>query len=214
MRSGTVTPLRFLSRREASLRIEGEGVYLRIPRRHDFEQWTRVRSTSRRFLEPWEPTWARDDLTRRSFMRRIERYDADYREGRALPLFLFLSGSDRLIGGLNVTNIRRAAAQSCMIGYWMSEENAGKGLMLSGLEAAIPYIFETLQLHRIEAACIPGNNRSVRLLEKANFQREGYLRGYLKINGEWRDHHLYALLAPDWRNTGRQFNLSEHSAGS
>ncbi len=197
-----MSPLRFLHRRGAELRIDGEGVYLRFPSRRDYPKWSKVRGSSRRFLEPWEPVWSRDDLTRHSFNRRIDRYEQDYREGRAVPLFLFLSGSNELVGGLNIGNIRRAAAQSCMIGYWMSEDSAGKGLMLAGLKAAIPYIFETLQLHRIEAACIPENNRSVRLLEKANFQYEGYLRGYLKINGQWRDHHLYALLAADLARDG------------
>ena len=176
--------------------------------------WSQVRGSSRRFLEPWEPTWSRDDLTRKSFHRRIERYELDYRDGRAVPLFLFLAEDHRLVGGLNIGNIRRAAAQSCMIGYWMSEEHAGKGLMLAGLKAAIPYIFETLRLHRIEAACIPDNNRSVRLLEKANFRYEGYLRGYLKINGEWRDHHLYALLASDGLEDGSREKTSEKNTGS
>ena len=104
-----MTPLRFLSRREAALRIDGEGIYLRFPSRRDFEKWSSVRSTSRRFLEPWEPTWSRDDLTKRSFQRRIERYELDYHDGRAVPLFLFLSEDDQLIGGLNIGNIRRAA---------------------------------------------------------------------------------------------------------
>lgn len=176
--------------------------------------WSHVRGSSRRFLEPWEPVWSHDDLTRRSFNRRIGRYEHDYREGKAIALFLFLSDSNRLVGGLNIGNIRRAAAQSCMIGYWMSQESAGKGLMLAGLRAAIPYIFETLQLHRIEAACIPENNRSVRLLEKANFQYEGYLRGYLKINGKWRDHHLYALLADDPARDGPATAKTKENTGS
>ena len=209
-----VTPLRFLSRREAVLRLEGNGVYLRFPERRDYEKWSKVRSSSRRFLEPWEPTWSRDDLTKRAFLRRIERYELDYRDGRAVPLFLFLSDDDQLVGGLNIGNIRRAAAQSCMIGYWMSEESAGKGLMLAGLKTAMPYIFETLRLHRVEAACIPDNNRSVRLLEKANFRREGYLRDYLKINGEWRDHHLYSFLSSDWDAGARTPLLSERNTGS
>jgi ribosomal-protein-alanine N-acetyltransferase len=192
-----VSALRLLSRRESTPRLFGDGVYLRFPLRRDFRIWSEVRSASRRFLEPWEPTWPRDDLTRRSYYRRIGRYEHDYADGNSIPLFLFTENDDRLIGGLNIGNIRRAAAQSCMIGYWMAEESAGKGLMLAGLNAAIPYIFGALRLHRIEAACIPENKRSLRLLEKANFKYEGYLKGYLKINGEWRDHHLYALLHGD-----------------
>lgn len=192
-----MSALRLLSRRETALRLNGDAVYLRLPKRIDHKMWADVRAASKRFLEPWEPTWPVDDLTRRSFHRRIQRYERDFQDGKAVPLFLFLNDGDRLVGGLNISNIRRAAAQSCMIGYWMAQDNAGKGLMLAGLRAAIPYIFQTLRLHRIEAACIPDNERSVRLLEKAHFRHEGYLRGYLKINGKWRDHHLYALLSSD-----------------
>ncbi|MCY1309967.1 putative ribosomal N-acetyltransferase YdaF [compost metagenome] len=84
-----------------------------------------------------------------------------------------------------------------MIGYWMGERFAGKGHMAQAVKLAIPYIFSSLQLHRIEAACIPENHRSIRLLEKAGFQREGYLREYLKINGQWRDHLMFSLLSQD-----------------
>lgn len=192
-----MSALRLLSRRESTPHLSGESVYLRFPLRRDHRQWAEVRENSRRFLEPWEPTWPQNDLTRRSFHYRIGRYERDYSEGAAVPLFLFSASDHKLIGGLNISNIRRAASESCMIGYWMAEHAAGKGLMLEGLKAAIPYIFGTLRLHRIEAACIPENKRSLRLLEKANFKYEGYLRGYLKINGEWRDHHLFALLGDD-----------------
>ena len=102
-----------------------------------------------------------------------------------------------MIGGLTIGYIRRGAAQCCMIGYWMGERHAGQGHMVAALQLVIPYIFSSLQLHRIEAACIPENERSIRLLEKAGFQREGYLRDYLKINGQWRDHLMFSLLARD-----------------
>ena len=75
--------------------------------------------------------------------------------------------------------------------------------MFAALQLVIPYIFAGLELHRIEAACIPDNARSIRLLEKAGFQREGYLRGYLKINGQWHDHVMFSLLATD-ADTGRK----------
>lgn len=192
-----MSALRLLSRRDGTPHLQGKRVYLRFPLRRDYRSWAQVREDSRQFLEPWEPTWPQNDLTRRAFYRRIGRYEQDYSEGNTLPLFLFTAHDDQLVGGLNISNIRRAASESCMIGYWMAEHAAGKGLMLDGLKAAIPYIFGTLRLHRIEAACIPENKRSLRLLEKANFQYEGYLRGYLKINGEWRDHHLFALLKDD-----------------
>jgi len=110
-----------------------------------------------------------------------------------------------LLGGITIGYIRRGAAQSCMIGYWMGERFAGQGHMFAALQLVIPYIFAGLELHRIEAACIPDNARSIRLLEKAGFQREGYLRGYLKINGQWHDHVMFSRLASD-ADTGRKPN--------
>ena len=106
-------------------------------------------------------------------------------------------GATFLVGGITIGHIRRGAGQNCMIGYWMGERHAGHGHMFAALKLAIPYIFSSLELHRIEAACIPENSRSIRLLEKAGFEREGYLRQYLRINGKWRDHVLFSLLSDD-----------------
>lgn len=188
---------RFLSRPDDPVLLEGKDVYLRLPQLSDYEEWRKLRQASRRFLEPWEPTWGADDLTRASFRLRVRRYEQDYQRGQAVPFFIFLKSGDVLVGGLTIGYIRRGAAQSCMIGYWMGETHAGRGHMHDALDAVIPYAFKVLRLHRIEAACIPDNARSIGLLEKVGFRREGYLRGYLKINGAWRDHVLYARLAGD-----------------
>lgn len=188
---------RFLSRQSDTVALESETHLLRLPRFADYRQWYPLRSESRRFLEPWEPTWRNDELTESSFRARVVRNEQEFASGQALPLFLFLKAEQQLLGGLTIGYIRRGASQCCMVGYWMGERHAGCGHMLSALKLAIPYIFGELQLHRIEAACIPDNERSIRLLEKAGFQREGYLREYLKINGEWRDHVMYSLLAGD-----------------
>lgn len=186
---------RFLSRPSESVTIRGRGIYLRLPEFADHEEWRRLRLNSRRFLEPWEPTWGQDELGRAAFRLRVRRYENDFVRGLSVPLFIFLRQTDALVGGITLGYIRRGAAQSCMIGYWMGEAYAGKGYMHDALDAVVPYAFDVLRLHRLEAACIPDNTRSIGLLEKAGFQREGYLRGYLKINGVWRDHVLYARLS-------------------
>lgn len=188
---------RFLSRQSDTVNIEDDVHLLRLPRFADYRQWYQLRSESRRFLEPWEPTWRNDELTESSFRARVVRNEQEFASGQALPLFLFHKPEQLLLGGITIGYIRRGAAQCCMVGYWMGERHAGRGHMLAALKLTIPYIFTGLQLHRIEAACIPDNVRSIRLLEKAGFQREGYLREYLKINGEWRDHVMYSLLAGD-----------------
>jgi [ribosomal protein S5]-alanine N-acetyltransferase len=191
---------RFRNRTQEEFRIEGQKTILRNPVIGDFAEWSRLRAASRAFLEPWEPRWAEDDLTRGAFRYRIRRYEIDREAGVALPLFVCQKGNGRIVGGVTLGSIRRGVAESCSLGYWMGEQHAGKGLMSDALRALIPHVFDRMQLHRIEAACIPDNARSQRLLEKVGFRREGYLNGYLKINGAWRDHLLYALVAEDWQS--------------
>lgn len=185
--------LRFLTRQNDTPELRGPDHYLRLPRHSDYKQWREVRSESRRFLQPWEPLWHADELTYSAFRLRVTRNSQECASGIAVPLLIF-DYEDRLLGGITIGNIRRGAAQCCMIGYWMGEKYAGNGHMSAALKLVIPYIFKGLQLHRIEAACIPDNSKSIRLLENAGFQREGLLRDYLKINGSWRDHALYALV--------------------
>ncbi len=201
---------RFLSRPSCPVLIEGKRIYARLPEMADYEPWRRLRMDSRRFLEPWEPTWGPDDLSRASFRLRVRRYEQDFARGLSVPLFIFLSDGDTLVGGLTLGYIRRGASQSTMVGYWMGEAHAGRGLMREALDMVVPYAFDVLRLHRIEAACIPDNTRSIHLLEKAGFEREGYLRDYLKINGVWRDHVLYARLAD--RRGGAKSNSGKAKA--
>lgn len=188
---------RFLSRQPDTPELYGDNHLLRLPRHSDYRQWYKLRSESRAFLQPWEPVWRPDELTEASFRTRVIRSGQEYVSGLAVPLLLFRREGEVLLGGLTIGYIRRGAAQSCMIGYWMGEKHAGQGHMLAALKVAIPYIYGGLQLHRIEAACIPENWKSVRLLEKAGFEREGLLRKYLKINGEWRDHLMFSRLPED-----------------
>ncbi|PWE58071.1 30S ribosomal protein S5 alanine N-acetyltransferase [Metarhizobium album] len=194
---------RFLSRQPETVELVGDALTLRLPRYGDFRQWHQLRAESRAFLEPWEPTWRHDELTESAFRRRVQRNEQEYASGQAAPFFLFRKADNALLGGMTIGYIRRGAAQSCMIGYWMGEKYAGQGHMFAALRLVIPYIFSGLQLHRIEAACIPDNTRSIRLLEKAGFRREGHLREYLKINGQWRDHVMFSRLATDGEMDGK-----------
>lgn len=177
--------------------IQGDGVFLRVPEMTDFPQWAALREASRDFLTPWEPTWPADDLNRSAFRRRLRRYSEDVRSDQAYPFFVFEKDQQRLLGGLTLTNVRRGVAQAASVGYWIGLPYARHGYMTAALRAVIPFAFEALHLHRIEAACIPTNDASIRLLEKTGFQREGYAREYLCINGIWQDHLLYARLKGD-----------------
>ena len=177
--------------------LAGEAVVLRPPQMSDYLEWATLREVSRDFLTPWEPTWPPDDLTRASFRRRIKRYFEDQRGDLAYPFFIFRRNDNVLIGGLTLANVRRGCAQACSLGYWMGQDYARRGYMTSAVRAMIPFAFGVLRLHRVEAACIPANVASIRLLEKTGFQREGFARQYLCIDGAWQDHLLYARLKED-----------------
>lgn len=180
--------------------VDGNRVVLRAPQMTDFPAWERLRGESRAFLSPWEPVWGADDLTRAGFRRRLRHYAEDMRADMSYPFFIFRRTDAALVGGVTLANVRRGVAQAGSVGYWIGERFARQGLMTDALTALIPYLFDDLKLHRIEAACIPTNVPSMRLLERCGFVREGFARRYLCINGVWQDHYLYARLVDDPRH--------------
>ncbi|MGE3872791.1 MAG: GNAT family N-acetyltransferase [Parvibaculaceae bacterium] len=173
------------------------GIELRVPEMGDYESWAALRLESRAFLTPWEPSWPQDDLTRNAFRSRVKRYIRDIEGDIAYPFFVFHAEDDDLIGAVTLSNIRRGVAQTGSVGYWIGAAFARQGHMTSALAALLPFAFGHLHLHRLEAACIPVNLASIRLLTKSGFRQEGLARKYLKINGRWEDHLLFGRLADD-----------------
>lgn len=179
--------------------LRGDGLFLRPAAPTDFAAWARLRAASRSFLEPWEPTWPEDDLTQAAFRRRLRRQEEDIARDEAYPFLIFDQTSDELLGGVTLGGIRRGVAQTGTLGYWMGAAHARNGRMTRAVAATVEFAFLKLRLHRVEAACIPDNAPSIRLLRRNGFQREGYARGYLKIDGAWRDHVLFGLVDSDPR---------------
>jgi ribosomal-protein-alanine N-acetyltransferase len=177
--------------------LRGGGLYLRPAQSDDYLAWSALRESSREFLTPWEPIWPADDLTRGAFRRRLRRQADEIARDESFPFLIFQEGSNILLGGLTIGGIRRGVAQTATLGYWMGAPHAGKGHMTRAVAVAIAFGFSTLRLHRLEAACIPANTASATLLERNGFQREGFARAYLCINGDWRDHYLFGLLEGD-----------------
>lgn len=177
--------------------IRTENLILRAPMASDYTAWTILRLESREFLSPWEPVWNEDDLTRTSFRLRVKRAAREIASDEAYSLFILDSRSEALLGGLTLGLIRRGVAQACTLGYWMGQRHAGKGHMTEAVRGALRFAFTDLALHRVEAACLPNNEPSRRLLERVGFQPEGLARAYLRINGAWADHLLYAALSSD-----------------
>ena len=182
---------------DRGLALSGGGVKLRPPRITDHAAWSELRMRSREFLQPWEPIWPSDDLTKSAFRRRLAAYARDIDLDQAYPLFIFRAKDEALLGGITLSNVRRGVAQMASVGYWIGQPHARKGHMLAAVRTIAPFAFQRLGLHRLEAACIPENTPSRELLLKAGFRLEGEARAYLKINGVWRDHLLFGMLAGD-----------------
>ncbi len=193
-------PRLFLSRSDP-FRLSGQRVYLRMPERGDWEAWASLRASSRRFLEPWEPSWPPDALSRLSFRARVARYVEDWRTDQAYNFFVF-ADDDALVGGIGLSNVRRGVSETASLGYWVGEPYARQGYMSAALPLVLDFSFERLRLHRVEAACLPINVPSRALLTRAGFHQEGHARQYLCIEGKWQDHLLFAMLSADWRKPG------------
>jgi [ribosomal protein S5]-alanine N-acetyltransferase len=171
---------------------KGRRTQLRAPSVDDFQQWRNLRNISQNFLTPWEPTWRDDELLLSSFRKRISHYSKLAHDDQAYPFFIW-SNDDTLLGAITISNLRRGVAQMATLGYWIGEPFIRQGFMTDALQATIGFSKKELDLHRLEAACLPRNTASVQLLQGAGFVREGHAASYLKINDQWEDHILWGL---------------------
>lgn len=185
--------------RRRKVRLETDRISLRAPQHADFRAWTALRQASAEFLTPWEPTWSADHLSRKAFTNRVYWAQRSIAAGTAVPLFLVRRADDVLLGAITLDNIRRGPAQAGTLGYWIGAPFAREGYMREAIEALVYHAFQTLDLSRIEAACLKENRASRGVLEKSGFKYEGVAQSYLQINGRWRNHVLYANLRGDRR---------------
>ncbi len=172
--------------------IRGRSLNLRPPAICDYAAWAELRALSRAHLTPWEPSWSQDELSRLMYRRRLRAYARDLRDDAGYSFFIVDANCGRLLGGVTLSNIRRGASQSASLGYWMGAPYIGRGRMQEAVRTLLPFAFGALRLHRLEAATMPRNAPSARVLEACGFEREGLARAYLKIDGRWEDHVLYA----------------------
>ena len=181
------------------LRIETERMTLRLPQHSDYRAWAELREASAAFLAPWEPVWAHDHLTRRAFTNRVYWAARAQAQGTALPVLMIRRSDQQLLGAITLDNIRRGPVQAGTLGYWVGEPFARRGYMREAILAMVHHAFLTLDLSRVEAACLPENLPSRGVLEKTGFKYEGVAQSYLQIAGRWRNHVLYANLRADRR---------------
>jgi ribosomal-protein-alanine N-acetyltransferase len=182
----------------AASRLNGNAVFLRPPQTDEWAAWAELRAESRQFLTPWEPTWPPDALNESAYMRRVRRLGTEWKTDEGYSFHVFQRERNCLVGGIGLTQVKRGVAQMATLGYWVGEPFQARGYTTEAVKLICQFAFTQLNLHRVEAACLPENIASRRVLEKAGFVREGYARLYLKIAGEWRDHLTFALLQEDF----------------
>lgn len=174
-------------------------VALMSARKSDYEEWAALRTVSRSFLEPWEPSWPSDALSRKDWNRRLTAWSRAWKTGTGYVFLIRRLSDNALVGGASLTQVRQWPANSASLGYWMGAPHAGQGYMTEAVCGLCQWAFPALNLARIEAGIVPENDRSRRVLEGTGFAEEGRASAYLEIAGTRRDHILFALVRADIR---------------
>lgn len=184
-----------------STRIETERLVLRPPRTADVPRMRHALRKNAAHLQPWSvaPSPGQDPSSLAAVSRSIMRHRREWRQGQAYVLLIVPRDCDtQVIGRVALGGILRGAFQNAYLGYWIDADHQNKGLMTEAVRAATTFAFASGALHRIQAAVMPSNAPSQRVLEKVGYRREGVALRYLCIAGSWQDHVLYALTADEW----------------
>jgi ribosomal-protein-alanine N-acetyltransferase len=176
--------------------LETENLIISVLTPDDFELLVKYQNENRSHLSPWEPSRTPQYFSLEETKKRVELSFKDFQLGSSISLAAFDKNKSEIIGLCSFSNIVHGVFQACNLGYSISENKQGKGLMFEMLQASILYVFTEYNLHRIMANYIPSNIRSSKLLDKLGFQREGVAKSYLKIAGSWQDHVLTSKINP------------------
>lgn len=181
--------------------LRGPRCHLRPLRSDDYDAWRDVRCRSRRWLEKWEPlpeAGAADPVgDREAFRARCAAWDRQRNLDTAYGFGIFLDDG-RFVGEVSLGTVHRGPFQTAYVGYWIDERYAGQGLVPEAVALLLGFAFDELRLHRVEAAVVPRNRASIRVVEKLGLRYEGLAERFLQIRGVWEDHARYAITAEEW----------------
>ncbi|MDG0794888.1 GNAT family N-acetyltransferase [Cohnella ginsengisoli] len=168
-------------------------VYLRRLKKGDAAALLELRRRNRSFFEPFEPVRAEREFTPAGIRDMLDQDELHWERGSGFAFGIFLRDADRLVGRVNLSNVVRGAWESCTVGYYMDQDENGRGRMTEALGQAVSFAFGEAGLHRVQAAVMPRNLASIRVIEKNGFKYEGLAEYYLKIHGVWEHHRIYSL---------------------
>jgi len=191
----------------AGLTPPGQQIVLRPFRLRDQDEYTAVRRRDAQWLTPWDPTSPDGEPPRITFRDMVRRQRAKARAKEALAFLIEVDG--RIVGQINGNSIMWGAARSFSAGYWVSSRVAGQWIAPTAVAVLGDYGFGALGLHRLELAIRPENVASLAVAEKLSMREEGLRPAFLHINGDWRDHRIFALTAEDLAEDGRGATFRE-----
>jgi ribosomal-protein-alanine N-acetyltransferase len=173
-------------------RLESHGVVVRSLRRSDAEEWQRARARNQDWLRPWDATVPPGAPPRPTSYKLVTKsLLKQARRGQCLPFVIEVDG--RFVGQVTVSNVSRGSAQWASIGYWLDMDVAGRGIMPRAVAMVIDHCLGPVGLHRVEICIRPENTNSLRVVEKLGLEQVGFAPRFLHINGDWRDHRIFAV---------------------
>ncbi|MEG0772647.1 GNAT family protein [Clostridium sp.] len=176
------------------MKLLGEQIYLRLYKTSDARELVSLHIRNREFFQRVCPSIPEIFYTEEYQKTRLERALKMAEEGQLYAFGIFLKATDKLIGDISLTQIVRGDMQSCYTGFTLDKEYNGKGYTTEALQLVVDFAFRELKLHRIEAGAMTDNIASIRVLEKAGFEKEGIAKENLRINGKWTDHQILAII--------------------
>lgn len=179
------------------MRLHTDSIYLRPLQMQDAAELLELRLRNHDFLQPFEPIRPASHLTLEGQQEQLAQAERDFTNGAGYAFGIFLQDNDQLIGRIVLANVARGAWQNATLGYFLDAFHNGRGYATEAVRLVLPFAFSGAALHRVQAGVMPRNLGSIRVLEKNGFRQEGLSLRYLKINGVWEDHLMFAITAEE-----------------
>jgi len=180
------------------VRLTTDRMVLRLVHERDAHRMADYYVENRAFLKPWEPVRDESHCYPSGWQARLGLISEMQKQGNAYYFILLDPDENHVQGVANFSNVLRGSFHACFLGYSLGEKWQGQGLMFEALQSLIRYMQRQQKMHRIMANYMPHNQRSGDLLTRLGFEREGYAKDYLLIDGKWQDHILTALTYQEW----------------
>lgn len=172
-------------------------VSIRLVRMRDVQRLEKLLLGNRGWLRPWEAT---NPSSPNSFDVRAQVRGLLHQFKKQQGIPFVIEFEKQVVGQLNVSNILYGSVSSAVLGYWIAPEFAGRNITPSAVALAIDYLLSTVGLHRVEIDIRPENKASLRIVEKLGLRYEGLKQRFIHINGDWRDHYVFAVTAEEVPN--------------